>query len=84
MKLTTLLMVAAVGAAGMLLVRRPTQPAPASEAASPPVSPHVPVVENVLHQHQGEDTPMVHAFEQALEEERRHEENLASDGGVHA
>ena len=76
----------AVGAAGALIVRRlsETSASGPSPSAAPAQSPYVPVVENVLHQHEGEDLPMVHAFEEALEEERRHEEQLAHDVGVHA
>lgn len=86
MKITQLLALLAVGAAGALLVRRYTASTHSSGAdlAGNPLSPLTPVVETVLHQHEGEDSPMVHAFEQALEEERRHEEQLAQEVGVRA
>ena len=76
----------AIGAAGALIVRLLSQSASRARASFSHArsSPYVPVVENVLHQHEGEDSPMVHAFEVALEEERRHEEQLAHDVGVHA
>ena len=75
-----------VAVAGALIVRRLTENAQASAPSlpAPAPSPYIPVVEKVLHQHEGEDLPMVHAFEAALEEERRHEEQLAQDAGVHA
>ena len=86
MKLEAFFSLLAIGVAGALIVRRLNENAAASATASsaPAVSPYVPVVEKVLHQHEGEDSPMVHAFEAALEEERRHEEQLAHDTGVHA
>ena len=84
MKITNLLLIVAVGAAGVLLARRYVQSTPDTGAAGPAHSALAPVVETVLHQHEGEDSPMVHAFEQALEEERRHEEQLAHDVGVRA
>ena len=71
----------AAGAIGYLIARRytvsvaPSGPSPSAIA---------PVVEEVLHQHHGEDSTMVHAFEVALEEERHHEEQLAQDVGVQA
>lgn len=42
------------------------------------------VVEKTLQQHEGEDTPFVQAFEQALEEETRHESDLAKSAGLRA
>ena len=86
MKVTKLLTLLAVGAAGALLYRRyaeSTAPLP-GESPAPAPSPVAPVVEDVLKKHQGEDSPIVHAFEEALEEERRHEEQLAHDAGVRA
>ncbi len=49
-----------VGALGYLLARR-------YDTSDPGVSPYKPIIEKVLHQHEGEDSPMVHAFEAALE-----------------
>ncbi len=40
------------------------------------------VVEEVLHKHAGEDTPFVHAFEEALEHEMQDETQLAHDAGL--
>ncbi|MBV9848139.1 MAG: hypothetical protein JO250_00485 [Armatimonadetes bacterium] len=80
MKVTKLLTLLAVGATGALLYRRYAE----STAPLPGASPVAPVVEDVLKKHQGEDSPMVHAFEEALEEERRYEEQLAHDAGVRA
>ena len=84
MKAIKLLTLLAFGTAGALVIRRLTASAPAPDAPMPTPPPHVPVVERVLHEHEGEETPMVHAFEQALEEERRHEEQSAGAAGVRA
>ena len=40
------------------------------------------VVQNVLHEHAGEDKPFVHAFEEALEQETRAEAQLAEEAGL--
>ena len=36
------------------------------------------LVEETLHQHEGEDNPIVHAFEAALEHETKHDNGLVS------
>lgn len=82
MQLRNIALLLVAGATGFLIARRySVSAAPSGPNAASTVKP---VVEKVLHQHQGEDTPMVHAFEAALEEERQHEEQLAKDVGVHA
>ncbi len=58
-----LLLVAGVGIMYLLLRKKDT------EAAAAPV---VRVVEETLHQHEGEDNPIVHAFEEALEQKAKH------------
>ncbi len=60
MQFRTVLLLLTVGAVGYLIARR-------YDTADPQESPYKPVIEKVLHQHEGEDTPMVHAFEAALE-----------------
>jgi len=45
-------------------------------------SPYAEVVAETLREHQGEDTPLVHAFEEALETESRMERQLAHDTGL--
>ena len=40
---------------------------------TPMVEPVAHVVEETLHKHEGEDNPIVHAFEEALEEKAKHE-----------
>lgn len=65
MQARTVLLLLAVGTVGYLIARRYDTP----EAEG---SPYKPVIEKVLHQHQGEDTPMLHAFEAALEAEKQH------------
>ena len=45
-------------------------------------SPYRGVVEETLKQQTGSDTPMVRAFEQALEEEHRLERQLARETGL--
>jgi hypothetical protein len=80
MRVNTVLALLAVGALGYLVARRYRNDPSAPQADA--VSPYRPVIEEVLHQHQGEDSPMVHAFEAALEEERHHEEQLAHETGV--
>ena len=36
------------------------------------------LVEETLHQHEGEDSPIVHAFEAALEQETKHSNGLVT------
>ena len=64
MPLKTMLLLLTVGAVGYLIAR-PYSTATRDIADTP--SPYVPVIADVLHEHEGEDTPMVHAFEAALE-----------------
>ena len=86
MKFENFMALVTVGVAGALIVRRLNENAlaPALASPAPASSPYVPVVEKALHQHEGEVSPMVHAFETALEEERRHEKQLAHEVGGHA
>jgi hypothetical protein len=80
MRIQTVLMLAAAGALGYLVARRyrNNPPAPRADTGSP----YTPLIAEVLHQHQGEGTPLVQAFEAALEEERHYEEQLAREVGV--
>ena len=55
-------LLAAVGAAYLLLKKKDEAPA---------TTPVVRVVEETLHQHEGEDNPIVHAFEEALEQKAK-------------
>lgn len=58
-------------AAPILDTPAPAATAESATAESAPTGddPVVPVVEEVLHRHEGEDTPMVHAFEEAVAHE---------------
>lgn len=55
--------------------------AQSTNGASPKVKK---MVEQTLHQHEGEDSPFVQAFEEALEEETHHEQALAHSAGLRA
>ena len=47
-------------------------------------SPKVPkMVERTLHEHEGEASPFVQAFEEALEEEAHHDKSPAHSAGLH-
>jgi hypothetical protein len=57
----------------------------AQKAGSPAAAPSkadnsqvVHLVEETLHQHEGEDNPIVHAFEAALEQETKHSNGLVT------
>lgn len=60
-----LLLLAAAGAAYLALRKKDT-------AAEPAAAPVVRVVEETLHKHESEDSPVVHAFEEALAEKAGH------------
>ena len=60
MKLQTVLFWGAVAGAAYLLLRK-------SNGETGKSADVVHVVEETLHKHEGEDNPIVHAFEQALE-----------------
>jgi hypothetical protein len=57
-----LLTAAAVVAAVYLLKKSGTSQSPAAQAPEAVVN----MVEETLHRHEGEDTPVVHAFEEAV------------------
>ena len=69
MKLQTVLFWAAVAGAAYLLLKKP-EAAPSGatgRSLNPDDAPVLHVVEETLHKHEGEDNPIVHAFEEALE-----------------
>lgn len=72
MKTQNLLFLLAGAAIVYLLLRKQEE---AKEQAAAPV---VRVVEETLHKHEGEDNPIVHAFEAALEQKAGHEAAPAS------
>ncbi|BDI30841.1 hypothetical protein CCAX7_28920 [Capsulimonas corticalis] len=45
-------------------------------------SPYREIVADTLHEHKGEESPMVRAFEEALEQETHAERQLAQDIGL--
>ena len=73
MKPQTLLLLLAVAVAAYLLLKKKDETSAAASAPSPVVQ----VVAETLHQHEGEDTPIVHAFEEALEQKAKQEETTA-------
>ena len=76
MKATQLLLVAGAAAAAYWLSRNYGQGASKSQAVSDN-SPVVHLVDETLHKHEGEDNVMVHAFEAALEQKTKHENQPA-------
>ncbi len=72
-----LLLFAAAGAAYLLLKKQDGSAAATGRkttATEPAVAPVVPMVEETLHKHEGEDNPIVHAFEEALAQKAGHED----------
>ncbi len=70
------LLAAAAGAAYLIKTYSDKAPSAGSPVSAPPKvdnSQVVHLVEETLHQHEGEDNPIVHAFEAALEHETKHE-----------
>lgn len=80
MNARTIILSLAGGAVVLLLIRslqsQPPQSAPASGPApkvpAPASSPVAAVVEETLHQHEGENSPFVEAFAEALHPEAAH------------
>lgn len=72
---TLTLYLAGTGALALLVRALTSQTTPA--AAPPPHSPLAPVVAKTLHKHEGEASPMVEAFEHALQQEAKHGSGLA-------
>ena len=68
-----LLLLAVAGGAYLLLKKQEASPATAG-VKKPAAEPVIHVVEETLHQHEGEDNPIVHAFEEALAEKAKHED----------
>ncbi len=67
---TVTLYLAGTGTLALLAKALMSQSTPAARPpAPPPHSPLAPVVAKTLHKHEGEDTPIVQAFEHALQEE---------------
>ncbi len=67
MKTQKLLLLLAVAAAALLVFKKQDGPQATGGSGEPNNSPVAQVVEETLHQHEGEDNPIVHAFEEALE-----------------
>jgi hypothetical protein len=67
MKMQNMLFLLAVAGIAYLLFKKQ------SENSAP--APLVPLIEETLHKHTGEDTPVVHAFEEALEQKNAHQKN---------
>ena len=63
MKTQNLLLWLAVAGIAYLLLKKKDE--------APATTPVVRVVEETLHQHEGEDNPIVHAFEEALEQKAK-------------
>ena len=86
MKKRSIVLLLALAGAGYLALRNKKQGEAAVETAcgtstiTPTVAPAAAaepaaqVVEEVLHKHEGEDNPVVHAFEEALEHKAAHAE----------
>jgi hypothetical protein len=70
MQIHRILLTAVLAAAGYLILRKyhVDPDAQGSRRTKPPL---MPVIENLLHEHEGEDSPLVHAFEAALEQSHR-------------
>ena len=67
MKAQKLLLLLAVTAAALLVFKKQSDSQTVGGSADAENSPVAKVVEETLHQHEGEDNPIVHAFEEALE-----------------
>lgn len=67
MKTQKLLLLLAVAAVALLVFKKQDGAQATGGSAESDHSPVVQVVEETLHQHEGEDNPIVHAFEEALE-----------------
>ncbi len=75
---TLTLYLAGTGALALLVRALTSQTTPAAAPpAPPPHSPLAPVVAKTLHKHEGEASPMVEAFEHALQQEAKHGSGLA-------
>ena len=75
MKIRTILLMAGIAAGAVYLLRKSGTSQPPSAATQAPEStaqapisaePVVHMVEETLHQHEGEDNPAIHAFEEAV------------------
>ena len=67
MKSQNMIVLLAVAAAALLVFKKKSAPQTVGSNGEPDNSHVVQVVEETLHKHEGEDSPMVHAFEEALE-----------------
>lgn len=84
MKAAQLFLMVGAAAGAYWLVSKYGTPAPPPVKSAPKSdnSQVVHLVEETLHSHAGEDNPIVQAFEAALEQETRYEEQLAHDTGL--
>ena len=72
-KRNLLFLLALTGAAYLALKKKKEGDVPLGTVSETPMAePVVHVVEETLHKHEGEDNPIVHAFEEALEEKAKH------------